>query len=102
MNASKLVERLKTYQSLTSLLGKDPGGEPAIYQILASQPSVWPRLEVFEENRRWTRFVDDEPAQETIRFRQGTVPAPPGCRNLEGDGAGRLSARLGRGGRLLD
>lgn len=69
MNASKLVERLKTYQSLTSLLGKDPGGEPAIYQILASQSSVWPRLEVFEENRRWTRFVDDEPAQETIRFR---------------------------------
>ena len=47
-----------------------PGyGNPAIYQILSPEAEVFPRLAVFESDREYTRFADDQPLEEEITFR---------------------------------
>ena len=54
---------------LTTLLAIDLYGHPAIYQILAPEADVFPRLAVFESGREYTRFADDLPLEEAVTFR---------------------------------
>ena len=67
MDASTLVDELLESEELTALLATDPYGNPAIYQILSPEAEVFPRLAVFEADREYTRFADDQPLEEEIR-----------------------------------
>ena len=69
MDASALVDELLESDELTALLATDPYGNPAIYQILSPEAEVFPRLAVFESDREYTRFADDQPLEEEITFR---------------------------------
>ena len=69
MDASTLVDELLASEELTALLATDPYGNPAIYQILSPEAEVFPRLAVFESDREYTRFADDQPLEEEITFR---------------------------------
>ena len=69
MDASTLVDLLLENQQLISFLATGPDGQPAIYQIIAPEANVFPRLAVFEDSREYTEFADDEPIEEVVRFR---------------------------------
>ncbi len=69
LNASALVDELLQSERLVSLLSVGPDGQPAIYQILSPEAEVFPRIAVFEDDREYTRFADDLPMEELIRFR---------------------------------
>ena len=69
MNASILVDKLLENEQLVSLLAIGPYGQPAIYQIVAPEADVYPRLAIYEDSREDTEFADDIPIQEVIRFR---------------------------------
>lgn len=69
MDASALVDLLLEDSRLTSLLATGPDNQPAIYQIIAPEANVFPRLAVFEDSREYTEFADDEPIEEVVRFR---------------------------------
>lgn len=69
MDASTLVDDLLMSERLLSLLAVDPHGGPAIYQILSPDADTFPRLTVFEDDREYTRFADDVPIEERVRFR---------------------------------
>ena len=69
LDASILVGKLLENQRLVSLLAVDPYGNPAIYQLLSPEADVFPRLIVLEDDREYTRFADDVPLEERIRFR---------------------------------
>lgn len=69
MDASILVDRLLTDAPLVALLSKGADGQPAIYQIVAPESEVFPRLAIFEDSREYTEFADDEPTEEAVRFR---------------------------------
>lgn len=69
LDASILVGKLLENQRLVSLLAVDPYGNPAIYQLLSPEAEVFPRLIVLEDDREYTRFADDVPLEERIRFR---------------------------------
>lgn len=56
-------------EQLVSLLALGPHGIPAVYQILAPEADIFPRMAVFEDDREYTRFADDVPIQERVRFR---------------------------------
>lgn len=47
----------------------DPTGQPAIYQILSPEAETFPRIAVFEDDREYTRYADDTPIEERVRFR---------------------------------
>ena len=69
LDASTLVDNLLESVDLTALLVTDPYGHPAVYQILAPEAEVFPRLAVFESGREYTRFADDLPLEEAVTFR---------------------------------
>jgi hypothetical protein len=69
LDASTLVSKLLENQRLVSLLAVDPYGNPAIYQLLSPEAEIFPRLIVLEDDREYTRFADDVPLEERIRFR---------------------------------
>jgi hypothetical protein len=69
LDASTLVSKLLDNQRLVSLLAVDPYGNPAIYQLLSPEAEIFPRLIVLEDDREYTRFADDVPLEERIRFR---------------------------------
>lgn len=69
LDASTLVDKLLENQRLISLLAVDPYGTPAIYQLLSPEAEIFPRLIVLEDDREYTRFADDVPLEERIRFR---------------------------------
>lgn len=69
LDASTLVSGLLENQRLVSLLAVDPYGNPAIYQLLSPEADVFPRIIVLEDDREYTRFADDLPLEERIRFR---------------------------------
>jgi len=69
LDASTLVGKLLENQRLVSLLAVDPYGNPAIYQLLSPEAEIFPRLIVLEDDREYTRFADDVPLEERIRFR---------------------------------
>ena len=69
LDASTLVDNLLACTELAALLATDPYGHPAIYQILAPEAEVFPRLAVFESGREYTRFADDLPLEEAVTFR---------------------------------
>jgi len=69
LDASILVGKLLENQRLVSFLAVDPYGNPAIYQLLSPEAEVFPRLIVLEDDREYTRFADDIPLDERIRFR---------------------------------
>jgi hypothetical protein len=69
LDASILITKLLENQRLVSLLAVDPYGNPAIYQILSPEAEIFPRLIVVEDDREYTRFADDIPLEERIRFR---------------------------------
>ncbi len=69
LDASILVGKLLGNQRLVFLLAVDPYGNPAIYQLLSPEADVFPRLIVLEDDREYTRFADDVPLDERIRFR---------------------------------
>lgn len=69
LDASTLVDELLESAELTALLATDPYGNAAIYQILSPEADVFPRLAVFESDREYTRFADDQPLEEEITFR---------------------------------
>ena len=68
MNADALVELLAASTELTSLLAEYPEGTPAIYQIISPEEEIFPRLAVYEDDRSYTDYWDDEPHSETVRF----------------------------------
>ena len=69
LDASTLVSGLLENQRLVSLLAIDPYGNPAIYQLLSPEADLFPRIIVLEDDREYTRFADDVPLEERIRFR---------------------------------
>ena len=69
MDCSTLVDELLTCEELTSLLATDPYDQKAIYQILSPEAEVFPRIALFEQDREYTRFADDEPIEEEVTFR---------------------------------
>ena len=69
MNASDLIDELLQSEPLVALLAVDPYGNPAIYQILSPEAETFPRIAVFEDDREYTRFADDTPIEESVRFR---------------------------------
>ena len=69
LDASTLVDNLLGCGDLIAMLAIDPYGHPAIYQILAPEAEVFPRLAVFEADREYTRFADDLPLEEAVTFR---------------------------------
>lgn len=69
LDASILVGKLLEDQRLVSLLAVDPYGNTAIYQLLSPEAEVFPRLIVLEDDREYTRFADDVPLEERVRFR---------------------------------
>ncbi len=69
LDASTLVSGLLENQRLVSLLAVDPYGNPAIYQLLSPEADVFPRIIVLEDDREYTRFADDVPLEERIKFR---------------------------------
>ncbi len=69
LDASTLVSGLLENQRLASLLAVDPYGNQAIYQLLSPEAEVFPRIIVLEDDREYTRFADDVPLEERIRFR---------------------------------
>ena len=69
LDASILVSKLLENQRLVSLLAVDPYGNTAIYQLLSPEAEVFPRLIVLEDDREYTRFADDIPLEERVRFR---------------------------------
>ena len=69
MDCSTLVDELLTYKELTGLLATDPYKNKAIYQILSPEAEVFPRIALFEQEREYTRFADDEPIEEEVSFR---------------------------------
>lgn len=56
-------------ERLVSFLALGPHGLPAIYQILAPEADIFPRMAVFEDDREYTRYADDTPIEERVRFR---------------------------------
>ncbi len=69
LDASALVDGLLEKQRLVSLLAVDPYGNPAIYQLLSPEAEIFPRVIVLEDDREYTRFADDIPLEERVRFR---------------------------------
>lgn len=69
LNASGLIDELLLCGRVTSLLAVDPYGNAAIYQILSLDADTFPRMAVFEDDREYTRFADDVPIEESVRFR---------------------------------
>jgi hypothetical protein len=69
MNASALIDALLRSERLVAHLAVDPYGTPAIYQILSPDAETFPRAAVFEDDREYTRFADDVPLEERVRFR---------------------------------
>lgn len=69
MDCAGIVDRLLTNERLVSLLPKDQTGHPAVYQIIAPESELFPRIAVFESERQYTRFVDDLPFEERTAFR---------------------------------
>lgn len=68
MDADTLVGLLSASPELTGLLAEYPAKTPAIYQIVSPEEEVFPRLAVYEDDRTYTNFWDDEPHSETVRF----------------------------------
>ena len=69
VNASTLISALLQCERLVAHLAVDPYGTPAIYQILSPDADTFPRAAVFEDDREYTRFADDVPLEERVRFR---------------------------------
>ena len=69
LNASDLVDDLLKDEHLTSQLAVDPYGSPALYQLLAPEAEVFPRIAVAENDREYTLFADDTPIEERVEFR---------------------------------
>ena len=69
MNAKDVVDVLAANPHLVDALVRGPDGEPAIYQIIAPEGNVLPRIAVIEHSREFSRFADDQPREETVRFR---------------------------------
>lgn len=69
MDATQLVDLLLADTELVAWLAADRTGHPAIYQIVAPEAELFPRIAVFESAREYTRFVDDLPLEERTEFR---------------------------------
>lgn len=69
MDCSGIVDLLLQNERLTGLLPKDKSGHSAIYQIIAPEAELFPRIAVFEAARQYTRFADDMPLEERTEFR---------------------------------
>lgn len=69
MDASTLVDALLQDAPLVSCLAVGPSDQPAIYQVISPEDSLFPRLAVFENDREYTAFADDIPIRERVSFR---------------------------------
>ncbi len=69
MNAAELVDILCADTTLSDMMAQDPHNhQPAIYQVLSSEPDVSPRIAVFESSREYTQYMDDVPFEERVSF----------------------------------
>ena len=69
MDSTQSVDLLLADTELVAAVATDKTGHPAIYQIIAPEAEVFPRIAVFESAREYTRFVDDLPFEERTEFR---------------------------------
>ena len=69
MNAGNVVDILALDAGLVKLLATGADNEPAIYQIIAPEGEPLPRIAILEHSRDFSRWADDQPIEETVRFR---------------------------------